>query len=54
MKVKMLYSSHITNLETNINCWLDSNCKAEVIDIKYAVSDHNAGMFKYSAMIIYK
>lgn len=54
MKVKMLYASFLNSLETEINNWLVSNRRVEVIDIKYAVGDHNAGMHKYSAMIIYK
>ena len=53
MKVKIIYSSHPMNLESEINHWLTFN-NYEVIDIKYAAGDYNSGMFKFTAMVIYK
>lgn len=53
MKVKMLYGSFISSLESDINSWLSNNKKVKVVDIKYAV-DHDCGMYRYSAMIIYE
>ena len=53
MKVKLLYSSYLSSLEGDINAWLTNHKGLRVIDIKYAV-DHDCGMYRYSAMIIYE
>lgn len=53
MKVKILYGSFPNSLEDEINRWLRGT-KTEVIDIKYAVGDRDMGIYRYSAMILYK
>ena len=53
MKVKILTASFPDSLEGEINRWLDTyGKKLDIIDIKYAV-DQSAGIYSYSAMVIY-
>lgn len=54
MKVKMLYASFPTTLESDINRWLQSNRRANVIDIKYATGGHDSSLYRYTALIIYE
>ena len=54
MKVKILTASFADSLEGEINRWLDTyGKKLDIIDIKYAV-DQSAGIYSYSAMVIYR
>lgn len=53
MRVKILYNSYLSGLESDTNSWLINHKELRVIDIKYAV-DHDCGMYRYSAMIIYE
>ena len=49
MKVKIIITNFVASLEREINEYLRTHIKIQVIDIKYTLNDYHA-----SAMIIYK
>ena len=56
MKVKIFDESHESDLEDEINKFLDKE-KAEIIDIKYAVSTAmyaDEQIYCFSALLLYK